>query len=318
MASLHGEGTAITAVLTVQPAGLPHSSPPQSRRRLPLLAGYLRLARPPDTLFACIGTVIGAGLAGILQSSAANILIVAALTTLLSAASMMVNDWHDVLEDAVNRPDRPVPSGAVPRQHALGLGILLFAMGIVIAAFAGARFGITAVGLATLSVLYTWKLKALPIAGNATAGLLSSYPLWCWMLSNGFQSVAHVGAVGGFFAGAVGREIVRTAADVPGDCIRGIPTVACVWGARRANHAGLGLMMLGLAVAAASAIGSGFVGYQTALAIGGAAILIVGVRWVRASDASVASRRLTQLARVVTALLAAGVAWDLTARWLAR
>jgi geranylgeranylglycerol-phosphate geranylgeranyltransferase len=284
-------------------------------RPWPLLA-CLRVTRPPDNAFALIGTLLGAGLAGAHQPLHV-VVSVAISNALLSAASMTFNDWHDVAEDAVNRPDRAIPSGVLHRAHALVLAFALFAAGVSVAALASTTFALAAVAITIGSLLYTAKLKSIPFAGNVTVALLSAYPLWCWLAVEGRHSRAYVGAAAGFFMAGIGREIIRTAADAAGDRARGIATVATIFGGRMANRVGLLLMLTALAGASLLARGLAGPAYVSALLVAAAVTLVMGGYHAFDRSAPRASRRLTMLARTMTGLLALGVAWDLVARGLA-
>ena len=257
--------------------------------------------------------MLGAGLAAVPAFPLSVIYSVAISNTLLSAASMMFNDWHDVVEDRVNQPDRPIPSGAVPRRRALGMAAVSFAAGIVAAANAGWPFVIAALGITALSIGYTARLKGVLLVGNVTTALLSAYPVWCWAAIGGFHSKPYSGAIVGLLMTGAGREIVRTAADAAGDAARGIRTVARTWGARFANRLGLGLIILGFVGGLFSAAESKHPAYVASLVISTAALLIVGGSQWRADSEVDASRRLTSLARVLTGLLALAVSWDLIA-----
>jgi len=292
------------------------ASLPSAERRSSTLVAHLRLARPGDNLFAFVGTLLGAGLAGV-SASAWSIAAVAISNALLSAGSMMINDWHDVAEDAVNRPDRPIPSGAVPRPRALAMGLGALAAGCAVATVAGWRFAMAAVVITGLSGLYTARLKAIPVLGNGVIGLLSAYPLWCWYAMDGLDGRAYLGAAAGFFVAGAGREMVRTAGDAAGDAARGLRTVATRWGVRTANHCGFALILAGCLVAWCTALGSTLIWYRVVLALCLALCLalLVGVGGSRllADPPARASRRVTAIARGLTVLLALGVAGDLLA-----
>src|SRR5205814_2316634 len=60
---------------------------------------------------------------------------------------------------AVERPEGPIPSGAVPPAVAAGLGAALLAAGIVLAGLAGGSATLVAVVLALAIVLYDAVLK---------------------------------------------------------------------------------------------------------------------------------------------------------------
>ena len=239
------------------------------------------------------------------------ILALGTSNALLSAGSMMINDWHDVAEDTVNRPDRPIPSGAVPRGRALAMALAAFAAAWTFAALVDWRFGLAALAVTGLSVLYTTKLKSIPALGNGVTGLLSAYPLWCWCLLVGFEGRAYLGAAAGFVVAGTGREMIRTSGDAAGDAARGIRTVATCWGARTANLFGLALAVAGAIVGVGTALGSSLFWYLAALSLAPPALLAVGSYAMVVDSPSRASQRLTLVARSLTVLLALAVASDL-------
>jgi len=279
-------------------------------RRSAAPAAYVRLIRPGDTSFAVIGTLLGAGLAGLDSSWLAAAIWISVSNGALSAASMAFNDWHDVEEDRINRPTRPIPAGAISPRAACAFAAFLFLAAVAIAAMIGFRFAAAAAVVALASMTYTVRVKSLPLAGNLLTASLSSYPLWCWAAVAGHPSNLLIGAAAGFFLGSVGRELVRTAGDRQGDEACGIRTVATAWGGRAANRLGLVLILAGLGVAQIGVWQDDSVGYRLALVVSTAAFMVSAYR-VRHRTPVDASAHLTRLARHATALLAAGVACDL-------
>ena len=90
-------------------------------------------------------------------------------------AGMALNDWADRDLDAVERPERPIPSGRVRPRQALGVAVGLTAAGVGLAALAGGRpAAVTAVALAGTVWAYDTVLKdtsAGPVAMAAARGL---------------------------------------------------------------------------------------------------------------------------------------------------
>jgi chlorophyll synthase len=72
---------------------------------------------PPMWAFAC-GVVAASGRAPVVWSRVAIGVLVAG--PLVCAASQAVNDWFDRHVDAINQPERPVPSGRMPGRWAVG------------------------------------------------------------------------------------------------------------------------------------------------------------------------------------------------------
>lgn len=210
------------------------------------LAASLRLIRPLETAVVVGGTLIGSRLAGSDAISAWTVVWLSLSNGLLFAASMAINDWHDAPEDSINKPDRPVPSGDIPRELALWLGAGLFVAAAVTAALVGVNPGIGAVTVALSSVAYTLRLKGVPVVGNLTVALLSAYPLWCWVLVTPGLSRVHLTLTVACFLFRFGAEVLKTAEDFVGDRAAGIRTVATVVGAGRANRLGTSILCLAL------------------------------------------------------------------------
>ncbi|GJO44128.1 transferase [Mycobacterium marinum] len=74
-------------------------------------------------------------------------------SALLYWSGMVLNDWADRKRDAVERPERPIPSGDVSPAAALSAATILAAAGVAAAAAAGGRPGLAAAGRITLCVV---------------------------------------------------------------------------------------------------------------------------------------------------------------------
>ena len=100
---------------------------------------------------------------------------------LVCAASQAANDWFDRDVDAINEPDRPIPSGRIPGRW--GLYIAIFWSGLSLAL--GAVLGTWAFAATVLAVFLAWAYSAPPLRlkmngwyGNAAVGL--SYEGIAW------------------------------------------------------------------------------------------------------------------------------------------
>ncbi len=122
------------------------------------------LVRAPAAL-----TVLGDTLAG--MASAPSGARVPARRALLPAASaclylggMALNDYADRDLDAVERPERPIPSGRVTPSQALAVGAGLTAAGVAVAGLAGGRRALgVALPLAACVWTYDLAAKSLPV-----------------------------------------------------------------------------------------------------------------------------------------------------------
>lgn len=125
------------------------------------MGAALRLVRAPAAL-----TVPGDVLAGVLSAGARlrpRAALAVASSVCLYWAGMALNDWADREIDAVERPERPIPSGTVSPGAAFALATGLTATGVGLSAAAGGRRGLAAaVGLSTAIWSYDLLLKSTP------------------------------------------------------------------------------------------------------------------------------------------------------------
>ena len=96
-----------------------------SQRSTPSLAAVIELLKPitwfpPMWAFACGVVSSGVPVAGAAGRIFIGILIAGPL---VCAASQAVNDWFDRDVDALNEPQRPIPSGRIPGQWGLAIAI---------------------------------------------------------------------------------------------------------------------------------------------------------------------------------------------------
>lgn len=100
------------------------------------LTDLAELVRAPAALSVPGDVLAGAAAAGTLDRRTPAL---AGASVLLYWAGMAGNDWADRRLDAVERPERPIPSGRVRPAAALGLAAGLTAAGVALATAAGGR-----------------------------------------------------------------------------------------------------------------------------------------------------------------------------------
>ncbi|MFC8240516.1 SCO3242 family prenyltransferase [Streptomyces chartreusis] len=133
------------------------------------LADLALLVRAPAALSVPGDVIAGAVAAG--RPLGARTFGVIGSSVCLYWAGMALNDYADAAVDGVERPDRPVPSGRVPRRAALAVAGGLTAAGLGLAAVAGGRRSVcAALPLAGLVWAYDLKLKSTAAGGFAMAG----------------------------------------------------------------------------------------------------------------------------------------------------
>lgn len=117
-----------------------------------MLRPYLELLRPANVVTALADVLAGHAVAGRGNVRAVPWLLGA--TACLYAGGVVLNDFFDRGLDAVERPERPIPSGRVPAAAAAGIGAALLILGVSAAAAATAEALAIAVAIAACVLLY--------------------------------------------------------------------------------------------------------------------------------------------------------------------
>ena len=204
------------------------------------LNAFSRFLRPV-TLPAPFAGVLGGALAasGGWPESWPRVAAAVASALLLTGASNGINAIADVETDRINRPDRPLPSGALSVRAAWGIVWALAAAALALAALVNIYF--TACVALTLPVTAAYSLapirtKRIPFLANATIatprGLLMV--LAGWSAGGGF--FRHEAWILGGLAWVYifGAATTKDFADIKGDRATGCRTLPVVYGPRAA------------------------------------------------------------------------------------
>lgn len=134
---------------------------------------------PPMWAFACGAVASGAGLGERWLPVALGVVLAGPL---LCGTSQAVNDWFDRHVDAINEPDRVIPSGRMPGQWGLGIAIVMSLLSMAVAAL----LGTLVFAAALLGLALAWAYSAPPFRfkqngwiGNGVVGL--SYETLPWI-----------------------------------------------------------------------------------------------------------------------------------------
>ncbi|NUO97208.1 MAG: UbiA family prenyltransferase, partial [Nonomuraea sp.] len=131
------------------------------------LRDLIELVRAPAALSVPGDVIAGAAAGGALGRRTAGL---ACTSVCLYWAGMAANDWADRQLDAVERPERPIPSGRVPAGAALGIAVGLTVAGLALAGLAGGRRALAvAVPLAAAVWAYDVAAKDTPAGPPAMA-----------------------------------------------------------------------------------------------------------------------------------------------------
>jgi len=134
------------------------------------LQPYLPLTRPANLLTALADILAGLAIAGFTFSGEPYVYLLLA-TLGLYGGGVVLNDVFDAELDAVERPERPIPSGKVSLRSATIFGGVLLALGIMSARFFSLTSGLVALGIAVLVLLYDRNAKHSKLWGPIVMGM---------------------------------------------------------------------------------------------------------------------------------------------------
>ncbi len=143
---------------------------------------WLTLCRLPWSLAVAADPLAGALLVGAGWGTCPSVLALMLSVVLMHAGAVALNDWHDYKTDRVERPDRPLATGAIGRWWCLAIAMILLSAAWTLMSAPGLQF--TQLGAIVVStvLVYEFLLKGAPAAkvfpGIARAlGLLSGMML---------------------------------------------------------------------------------------------------------------------------------------------
>ena len=203
---------------------------------------------PPMWAFGCGVVASGVGAAGRWPIIITGVLLAGPL---VCATSQAVNDWFDRHVDAINEPQRPIPSGRMPGHWGLTIAIAWTVLSLLVATMLGAwGFGAAVAGL-----VLAWAYSAPPLRlkrngwwGNAACGLC--YEGLAWATG---AAVMAGGAMPGrrsllfaalYSAGAHGIMTLNDFKSVEGDRQMGIGSLPVRLGVQSAARAACWIMAL--------------------------------------------------------------------------
>ncbi len=153
---------------------------------------------------------------------------------LVCGTSQAVNDWFDRHVDAINEPDRPIPSGRIPGRTGLAIALGATALSLAVAFLLGRwAFGAAIVGLAL-----AWAYSAPPLRlkrngwwGNAACGACYEGLPWftgAAIIGGALPDLRIVAAAALYSLGAHGIMTLNDFKSVEGDrrsAIRSLPVL---------------------------------------------------------------------------------------------
>lgn len=196
---------------------------------------YLEIMRPVNSVMTGVAIIIGAVITGGNQVFSDWVSLLYAFTTgfTLTGAAMAINDYYDREIDAINEPDRAIPSGRISPQQAVFFTGLLSVIGLLSSYMISTGTLGVAIFAWIVMMVYSMKGKKLGFIGN----LMVSFSVGLPFLYGGVMTGAIASSLsfsGIAFLANTGREITKGIVDMEGDKLEGINTISIAQGEKSA------------------------------------------------------------------------------------
>ncbi|MFN7571638.1 MAG: chlorophyll synthase ChlG [Betaproteobacteria bacterium] len=231
---------------------------------LPQASAVLQLLKPitwfpPMWAFGC-----GVVSSGVEPADRWPIVVIGVIVAgpMVCATSQAVNDWFDRHVDAINEPERPIPSGRIPGRWGLYIAVIWTLLSLALATQLG-LWGFTA---AALGLLLAWMYSAPPLRlkrngwwGNAAVGF--SYEGLAWitgaavMLAGALPNARIFTLAALYSIGAHGIMTLNDFKSIEGDHRMGVRSLPVQLGERRAGWVACAFMAVPQAAVVALLVG---------------------------------------------------------------
>jgi geranylgeranylglycerol-phosphate geranylgeranyltransferase len=205
------------------------------------VGAFVKLIRPVNCTMMGFAVIVGAALVSkdILLQYIQSLLFGFSTGFLLTGAAMAINDYYDRKIDALNEPNRPIPSGLISPREALVIAFLLTSAGLSAAFLTGGFANWQCLTIAIVSwiivILYVTKGKSTGLPGNLLVSICITIPFiyGSFAIGKGLIPTMSIFAAMVFLSNT-GREITKGIVDVQGDKENEIRTIAVSLGEKKA------------------------------------------------------------------------------------
>lgn len=181
---------------------------------------FLKLTRFEHALMLAVGVFIGEVVILKKIPPTDSILLFSLLVPILAElGSFSLNDYLDIKTDRANkRTERPLVKGTISPQFAFYFSWIAFILSILFAYLINFYALVIAFIFNLLAIAYNYKLKDLPLIGNAFIAFSMAIPFLFgnFVYSTELNKLPILLAVLAFLSG-LGREIVKSVQDMKGD-----------------------------------------------------------------------------------------------------
>ncbi|MDZ7896728.1 MAG: geranylgeranylglycerol-phosphate geranylgeranyltransferase [Arcicella sp.] len=162
-----------------------------------------------------------------------NIFLICLSTVLIAASGYIINDYHDIKIDLINKPNRVIIGRYVKRRWALLMNQVFNGSGILLGLMISRKVALVNLTAVFCLWIYANHLKKIAFWGNLMVAILTGFSLLILAVYYpGHQREVWIYAIFSFFITLI-REIIKDMEDVKGDEKHGCRTLPIIWGIAR-------------------------------------------------------------------------------------
>ena len=198
-----------------------------------IVADYVRILRPLNILISAVTVLACADILNALENIPLLIYTILTVGLFIGGANIF-NDIQDKKEDKINKPDRPIAAEIISLKAAGNYAKLLVISGAGVCFLLPLSAALVAWIIALpLTIVYSLKLKSIPIAGNGVISFLLGLTfLFCGLV---FENIIPMIIPAGLaFSLTFVRELTKDIEDMDGDKRSGLSTFPIMFGLDRA------------------------------------------------------------------------------------
>ena len=177
---------------------------------------YIQLCRPLNVLITLASIPVACWIAGGTASKWFFFLFAGLTGALVAAGANAINDAFDIDIDRINRPDRPLPRGALTQHDARRMWLIVSVAAILLNLFLNLSALLIVVLSIILLYIYSARLKRTVLIGNVVIGLMTGMAFIYGGVVVGRIERAVIPAIFAFLVN-VAREVLKDVEDMEGD-----------------------------------------------------------------------------------------------------
>jgi len=213
------------------------------------IRAFAELSRPMNVAITFVAIPVASILSGGTPSQWLSIILGAVTGSLVAAGANAINDFFDVEIDRINRPDRPIPRGALAPAEARNFWLTVSVVAITLNIFINPLSLGIAVAAVVILYYYSARFKATVVAGNLVVALMTGM---AFVYGAGVVGHERWGIMPGIFAflANAAREVIKDVEDLEGDRRQGAGTLPVRFGVSAALWTATAILVLLIATTA--------------------------------------------------------------------